>query len=170
MRWLFHPLLLLLANSSEGNLAKQVEYLKAENAMLRKRLPKWLQTTAEERALLIKLGKAVGPGIRFLITIVQYNCYRRWVTKANGTYGQNSGKYKKAGRPRTPEQISGLAERLARLAADDPELAADLGAWHATTIATVAVTGAGDVTNTVTGTVYGNVVQARDVSGPITFQ
>jgi len=63
MRWLFHPLLLLLANSTEGNLAKQVEYLKAENAMLRKRLPKWLQTTAEERALLIKLGEAVGPGI-----------------------------------------------------------------------------------------------------------
>ena len=64
MRWLFHPLLLLLANSSEASLAKQVEYLKAENAMLRKRFPKWLQTTAEERALLIKLGEAVGPGIR----------------------------------------------------------------------------------------------------------
>jgi len=28
--------------------------------MLRKRLPKWLQTTAQERALLIKLGEAVG--------------------------------------------------------------------------------------------------------------
>jgi len=56
MRWLFHPLLLLLANSSESALAKQIEYLKAENAMLRRRLPKWLGTTAEERALLVKLG------------------------------------------------------------------------------------------------------------------
>jgi putative transposase len=114
MRWLFHPLLLLLANSTEGNLAKQVEYLKAENAMLRKRLPKWLQTTAEERALLIKLGEAVGPGIRFLITIVQYNCYRRWVTKANGTYGKASGTYKQASRPRTPEHIRELVLKLAR--------------------------------------------------------
>jgi len=114
MRWLFHPLLLLLANSSESQLAKQVEYLKAENAMLRKRLPKWLQTTAEDRALLIKLGEAVGPGIRFLIAIVQYNCYRRWVTKANGTYGQNAGKYKKAGRPRTSEQIRELVLKLAQ--------------------------------------------------------
>src|SRR5882762_1082456 len=114
MRWLFHPLLLLLANSTEGNLAKQVEYLKAENAMLRKRLPKWLQTTAEERALLVKLGEAVGPGVAKLLSIVQYNCYRRWVTKANGTYGQASGTYKKAGRPRTAEHIRELVLKLAR--------------------------------------------------------
>jgi len=114
MRWLFHPLLLLLANSSDSQLAKQVEYLKAENAMLRKRLPKWLQTTAEERALLVKLGEAVGPGIRFLITIVQYNCYRRWVNKANGTYGNAARGYKKAGRPRTPEHIRELVLKLAR--------------------------------------------------------
>jgi len=114
MRWLFHPLLLLLANSSDSQLAKQVEYLKAENAMLRKRLPKWLQTTAQERALLVKLGEAVGPGIRFLITIVQYNCYRRWVNKANGTYGNAARGYKKAGRPRTPEHIRELVLKLAR--------------------------------------------------------
>src|SRR6266566_1910128 len=63
MRWLFHPLLLLLANSTEGELAKQVEFLKAENAMLRRRLPKWVQTTTEERSLLVKLGEAVGPGV-----------------------------------------------------------------------------------------------------------
>ena len=31
MRWLFQPLLLLVAKSTESELAKQVEYLKAEN-------------------------------------------------------------------------------------------------------------------------------------------
>ena len=75
MRWLFHPLLLLLANSSESNLAKQVEYLKAENVMLRKRLRKWLRTTPEECALLVRLGEAVGPGVSRLLRIVQYNWY-----------------------------------------------------------------------------------------------
>ena len=38
MNWLFKPLLLLVARSTESELAKQVEYLKAENAILRKRI------------------------------------------------------------------------------------------------------------------------------------
>src|SRR4051812_42658937 len=39
MRWLFHPLLMLVASSTESELAHQIEFLKAENQMLRKRLP-----------------------------------------------------------------------------------------------------------------------------------
>ena len=36
MNWLFQPLLLLIAKSTESELARQVEYLKAENTILRK--------------------------------------------------------------------------------------------------------------------------------------
>jgi len=77
MRWLFQSLLLLVANSTESDLAKQVEFVKAENAILRRRLPKCIHTTDDERSLLVKLGEAVGPGIRGLLTIVQYGCYRK---------------------------------------------------------------------------------------------
>ncbi len=37
---IFHPLLFLLARSTTDDLHKQVEFLKAENEMLRKRVPK----------------------------------------------------------------------------------------------------------------------------------
>lgn len=67
--------------------------------------------------------------------------------------------------PQTPEQVSALADTLARLAGTDPSLAADLAAWHTS----VSGTGSGDAVNTVTGTVHGNVLQARDVSGGISF-
>jgi hypothetical protein len=37
---LFHPLLFLLARSTADDLQKQIEFLKAENELLRKRVPK----------------------------------------------------------------------------------------------------------------------------------
>jgi hypothetical protein len=43
MTWLYHPLLLLIARSTDSQLAKQVEFLKAENQMLRRRLTKRTQ-------------------------------------------------------------------------------------------------------------------------------
>src|SRR6185369_10738578 len=79
MRWLFQPLLMLVAKSSQSDLAHQVEYLKAENQMLRKRLGKRPYLTEPEKRLLVKLGQAVGKGITALLTIVSYPTYRRWV-------------------------------------------------------------------------------------------
>ena len=69
--------------------------------------------------------------------------------------------------PLKPEQIPGLARALAAAAAADPVLAGELADWHRGTVVTV--TGAGDVSASVSGTVDGNVVQARDVTGGITF-
>jgi putative transposase len=79
---LFQPLLFLLARSTADDLQKQVEYLKAENEMLRKRVPrKRIFLKADERAKLLKLGIGLGPAIRHLITIVDYSTFRRWVRK-----------------------------------------------------------------------------------------
>ena len=66
MSQVFQPLLFLLARSSPGMLARHVEFLKADNEMLRRRVPKaedpsWIP---RRRARLVKLGLAIGPGVR----------------------------------------------------------------------------------------------------------
>ena len=38
MKWFMHPLLALIANATEAELAKYVEFLKVENQILRDRL------------------------------------------------------------------------------------------------------------------------------------
>jgi hypothetical protein len=50
MRGLFQPLLMLMSRSTESDLAHQVEYLKAENEMLRRRLGKRPYVVAMEQA------------------------------------------------------------------------------------------------------------------------
>lgn len=66
--------------------------------------------------------------------------------------------------PRNESEIDVLARHLAQLAANDPEFAAGLRTW---------LKFADDVgsasSNTISGTVHGNAVQARDIGGPITF-
>jgi hypothetical protein len=69
--------------------------------------------------------------------------------------------------PTSPEAIAALADGIARMAAADPELAHALRTWHSSV--TAISTGAGGVSNTVSGTTHGSVVQGRDISGPITF-
>src|SRR3954452_24171183 len=78
MRWLFQPLLLLIAKSTESQLAAQVEFLKAENRLLRKRLPKTIPLFEWERMLLVRLGGRVGSGVKALISVVSYHTYLAW--------------------------------------------------------------------------------------------
>ena len=61
---------MLLAGATEPEMIRMIEFLKAENRILRSELPKRVEVTSAERAKLLKLGRRIGPALRELITIV----------------------------------------------------------------------------------------------------
>ncbi len=104
----FHPLILLLASLTKTELARQIQYLKAENEILRSKLPKRLTVTPAERQRLVRLGKNIGSALQHLISIVSYRTFQRWLG------AERKGKEpSKRGRPRTEEEIRQTIVRLA---------------------------------------------------------
>ena len=111
----FHPLLTLLANATESQLAQYVEFLKAENRILRSKLPKCVVCTPAERERLVKLGKPLGAAIKDLITIVTPRSFARWASGGGKKDQPATAKEKrKPGRPRTPEAIRELILQMAK--------------------------------------------------------
>jgi len=110
---LFQPFLTLLATSSDSELARQVEYLKAENRILRAKLPTRLKVSDGERQELVKLGKTLGKALKELIGIVSPRTFARWVNGETKT--KETGKpAAKPGRPKTAAEIRDLVLKLAR--------------------------------------------------------
>jgi putative transposase len=107
---LFQPFLFLLATCTEHQLRRQIEFLKAVNEMLRKRVPKQrIFLSKIEREWLHKLGAAIGPGVAKLITIVHPRTYQRWLRQKCA-----GGKGKKMGRPKMLESIREIVVRIAK--------------------------------------------------------
>ena len=109
---LLQPLFALYAAATDSQLARMVEYLKAENRILRDKLPKRLTVTARERHRLVRLGTRLGSAIRDLVTIVTPRAFARWV--AGGRSPKPRAAKRKPGRPRTPEDIRRLVLKIAR--------------------------------------------------------
>jgi len=110
MGWLVKPLLFFLARCTRNQLIRNIEFLKTENEILRKRLIKHhLVVGAEDRARLIQLGEAIGPDLKWLITIVRYETYKRWVRRAKHMVPN-----RKPGRRKKPEEIRELVLKIAR--------------------------------------------------------
>ena len=78
MAKLFHPLLTLIASATDRELAKDVQFLKEENKILRSRLGTEVHTRPDERQRLLLFGKALGRAIEELITIVSVSTFYRW--------------------------------------------------------------------------------------------
>ena len=110
MTKLFHPLLAMLASSTDRELAKYVQFLKEENRILRARVPgKEIHTRSAERARLLKYGKALGRSIEELITIVSPSTFYRWVREDNGKPRRKNAK----GGQRKPKEIRELVLQIA---------------------------------------------------------
>lgn len=106
----FSPLLFYLARCTENELRRQIEFLKAENEMLRRRVPKQrIFLKPKEKEKLLKLSAALGPGAYKIVSIVHKRTYQRWVSEKN--HGKRS---KKMGRPKKSVSIRAIILRLAR--------------------------------------------------------
>jgi putative transposase len=104
----FNRLLLLLAQASDRQLAKHVQYLKVENRILRDKLPTRIRLSPREKQRLVKFGKPLGAGIRDLITIVSPRTFQRWLAG-----DKPAAEPAKTGRPRTQADLRELVLRLA---------------------------------------------------------
>lgn len=111
MKNLYHNLLLLIAGSPQKQLAAQIQYLKAENKVLRARLPKRIVTTLQERTRLAKLGAKLGNAIHEIVTIVKPATFLLWLRDAEKP---TNALAVRRGRPRTKEPIRDLIIRMAK--------------------------------------------------------
>lgn len=112
MASIYRSLLVVIAGCTQRELARQVQYLKTENEILRSKLPTRLTVTPKERQRLLKFGARLGRSIRQLITIVSPDTFLRWLRedKRDG----KGRKPAKRGRPRTAEQIRELIILMAK--------------------------------------------------------
>jgi len=110
-RNIYTSLMLVIARSTEKELARQVSYLKAENQILRSRLPERLILTHREKNRLVRFAKNLGSALNELATIVPPSTIRRWIRDNSNKVAKTR---KNVGRPRTAEQIEKLILKLAK--------------------------------------------------------
>jgi hypothetical protein len=72
---LVQPLLFFLARCTRNQLIRQNEFLKAENGMLRKRVPKKIWLIPDERERLLKLALTIGPEVKHRVSIITYRTF-----------------------------------------------------------------------------------------------
>lgn len=117
MTRVFQSLFLMLASATRQELARHVKYLKAENVLLRSRLPKRIDLEPKERNRLVRLGRKLGSKvIGELVTIVSPATFLKWIRQAARAAAPIAPAVsrRKPGRPRTPEEIRKLILKLAR--------------------------------------------------------
>ena len=110
MAKIFHPLLAMIASGSDRELAKYVQFLKAENKILRSRIPGEIHTKPDEPQRLLEFGKTLGRAIEELITIVAAATFYRWCREENAGKPKTNPK----GGQRKPREIRELVIEIAK--------------------------------------------------------
>jgi putative transposase len=90
MNKLFHPLLVMIAKATSTELQRYIDYPKAENQILRSKLPQRVVVTPAKREKLVKVGKPPGGKLKELMSIVSPRTFTRWAngeTKSVGKKG-----------------------------------------------------------------------------------
>jgi putative transposase len=111
-RNIYTALLLVIARATDKELARYVSFLKAENQMLRERLPARISLTHREKNRLISFGKNLGGALTHLCTIVHPDTLRKLIRESKRT-GQKGKTKNKTGRRRTAEDLEKLILNLA---------------------------------------------------------
>ena len=110
---LFRRFLGVLAGSTRNDLRSQIQFLKAENEMLRARIGGRVRLSKAERARLVRLGKPLGTAIKAVVSIVRPETFMKWVRESR-KIPKRKYSARKPGRPRTPEQVRRLILRIAK--------------------------------------------------------
>ena len=93
-------------------MAAQNRLLKAENQILRSKLPKSIEFTPKDREKILKHGKPLGGKIRQLLTIISYSTFRRWVRESEDGTAKPKKKSSRGGRPRIEEPLEDAIVRV----------------------------------------------------------
>lgn len=110
-----YRLLAVLAGATRSDLRRQIQYLKAENEILRSKLGLRVSVTPIERARLARLAKAVGPAIHSLASIVSPGTILRWINGSGARpRARRSSASRRPGRPRTAFEVRRVILRIAR--------------------------------------------------------
>ena len=107
---IFQEFFSILGKVVQSDLVREIEYLKAENEILREKAGKRVFVTPVEKRRLLKFGLPLKGSIKRVLSIVSYATFRRWATEKLSPKPFNT----KRGRPRTKAEICELVLRMAR--------------------------------------------------------
>ncbi len=110
----FLRLLKVLVGAGQNDLRRQIQYLKAENEVLRSKISGPVRVTAQERSRLARLAKPLGSAIKALVSIATPETVMRWVREAGLGQSKKKTSTRKPGRPRTSDEIRQLVLRIAK--------------------------------------------------------
>jgi hypothetical protein len=123
---LCNSLLFFLLTGSQRELAQQVQFLQADNRILRSKLPRVVNLTEREKQRLIRFGRVLGGAMKHLISVVSDRTLCCWL--ASGKIGKKPSvlKLTSVDEPKEDEpvgevirhrQLGGLSSHYERVAA-----------------------------------------------------